>query len=690
MPSAKKHARFSRNNVTKDYSIHLIKLNRHKKPHWLVALMSRLRICCLLILVFLVFFELRQISFVNSVTEDVDNWIMLNHDATHSGISKSSAPGGDLLWLYNAGFNNSINDNPVIASGRVYVGSRLGKVYCLDAESGQLIWSTQLSDSLSAPAVMYDRLYIGSMNGKVYCLDTKNGNLLWSYQTGSLIESAVTIERAVYVTSRDHNLYCLDPYDGHLLWRYTTRNALRSSPAVSGGYVYFGSFDNNLYCLDALTGRNIWNYDLGSDIDASPTAFGGLYIGAADGKLYSFTGNRIKWSFQTNGTIHESTPAVSGPIAASTSIYVGSTDGKIYCIDAESGSLLWKKQVGTRALFTSPAIVGNRVYINSCKSGRNWIVCLDRFTGTEIWSRKLLSTSFSSPAIADGRLYVGDEDGNIYCFGTGPRLKIINEHVLIPIDKTHDRGANISLNIFPNIIYNGNTTKYVFLGWTSNSTGGYTGTNRAATVVMSNNITETSNWKTQHYLAVSSPVKAHIKGGGWYDDGSTATFEVKETMVNETTGTRYVFNGWISDKQFGYFGKEKIAKVNVSAGITQTAQWKTQYMLNLISETPMKGSGWYEKGETILLVAESPQGFLIRKVFRGWGGDVSGITSNMLSVSMDGPKNVTAYWTTDYSQLMIATSVTLLVIMVGSLYLHYRSRARDREIYKILAGSLQK
>ena len=64
---------------------------------------------------------------------------------------------------------------------------------------------------------------------------------------------------------------------------------------------------------------------------------------------------------------------------------------------------------------SSPAVADGKVYIGSQD---NYIYCLDAFSGTKIWSYKTGNTVWSSPAIANGKVYVGSRDGNVYAFGT--------------------------------------------------------------------------------------------------------------------------------------------------------------------------------------------------------------------------------------------------------------------------------
>ena len=145
------------------------------------------------------------------------------------GVFALNATTGSLLWTFNEPYDGSYNgytSSPAIANGLVYIGSNVGlmssKIYALDAQSGQFIWSHELIDQTSSsPAVANNLVYIGSGNGSIHAFDALTGTQIWSYKTGG---------------------------------------AIISSPAISNGVVCIGSSDGYLYAFDAATGANLWKY----------------------------------------------------------------------------------------------------------------------------------------------------------------------------------------------------------------------------------------------------------------------------------------------------------------------------------------------------------------------------------------------------------------------------------------------
>jgi len=62
-----------------------------------------------------------------------------------------------------------VDSSPVVADGRVYVGSSDNRLYVLDAVSGRKLWEFDTGAALTAsPAVAAGKVVIGSGDGRVY------------------------------------------------------------------------------------------------------------------------------------------------------------------------------------------------------------------------------------------------------------------------------------------------------------------------------------------------------------------------------------------------------------------------------------------------------------------------------------------------------------------------------------------
>jgi len=344
-----------------------------------------------------------------------DDWPMFHHDPAHTGYTTESISDDlELLWSYQTG--NCVDSSPAVANGKVFVGSRDEKIYCLDEDTGNLFWSYKTGGNVvSSPAVANGKVFVGSGDGKIYCLDENTGELVWSYKTGGSGDSSPAVANGkVFVGSYDNKIYCLDENNGKLIWSYETGSGVFSSPAVADGKVFVGSDDNKIYCLDENNGKLIWSSEIGYGVVSSPTVTNDkVFVGSLDFKIYCLDENNGKliWSYDTGSEVN------SLPAVANDKVFVGSLDFKIYCLDENNGDLIWSYETGNQ-VGSSPAVANDKVFVGSYD---NKIYCLDENTGKLIWSYET-GGGHSSPAVANGKIFVGSRDNRIYCFGVKTKL----------------------------------------------------------------------------------------------------------------------------------------------------------------------------------------------------------------------------------------------------------------------------
>jgi len=71
----------------------------------------------------------------------------------------------------------------------------------------------------SSPAVANNIIYVGSKDGHLYALDAGTGEVKWDYETRErIISSPAVANEIVYVGSDDHYIYALDAGTGEEKW----------------------------------------------------------------------------------------------------------------------------------------------------------------------------------------------------------------------------------------------------------------------------------------------------------------------------------------------------------------------------------------------------------------------------------------------------------------------------------------
>jgi outer membrane protein assembly factor BamB len=121
--------------------------------------------------------------------------------------------------------------------------------------------------------------------------------------------------------------------------------------------------------------------------------------------FYTYRPPVSTWTRQLAG------PVDGRPFVVGSSVYVASDGGDVYDLDASTGRINWKANVGHYG-DSSPYVSNGILYIGSRDSGN--VYALEAATGKSIWAYHTHSIIESSPVVADGLVYIGSEDGRVY------------------------------------------------------------------------------------------------------------------------------------------------------------------------------------------------------------------------------------------------------------------------------------
>ncbi len=110
-----------------------------------------------------------------------DDWPTFRHDPARHGSTAGAVPSGAApAWRARLGGPLTA---PVAAGGRVYVASRdAHAVHALDAETGKPLWTFTAGGRIDSPPTIHRGLVLfGSADGRVYCLRAADGALVWRF-----------------------------------------------------------------------------------------------------------------------------------------------------------------------------------------------------------------------------------------------------------------------------------------------------------------------------------------------------------------------------------------------------------------------------------------------------------------------------------------------------------------------------
>jgi outer membrane protein assembly factor BamB len=183
-----------------------------------------------------------------------------------------------------------------------------------------------------------------------------------------------------------------------------------SSPALATGKVYIGSGEGWVYALNATTGDPVWSTPTRAGVVSSPAVVGGIvFIGSNDGTVYALSARSgvVLWSTLTAAGLFSSPAVASG-------VVYSSSNGSLYALSAATGALLWNTPIGSGSFsLSSPAVANGVVYIGSNNGA---VYALSAASGAVLWTGPTGGPVYSSPAVANGGVYVGSYDHKLYAF----------------------------------------------------------------------------------------------------------------------------------------------------------------------------------------------------------------------------------------------------------------------------------
>ncbi len=404
-----------------------------------------------------------------------DDWPMFGASPSRNSVSSEkklpvtwdAEKKVNIKWVADLG--NQTFSNPVVAGGRVFIGTSTpgtgkaeddkGVLKCFSAADGKLLWQ-----------VFHEKLP-GGMT-----VDAPNIGICSTPQ--------VQGEFVYYVSNRDE-LVCRKVQDGGLAWLLDMRKDLGAlqdqaavcSPLVVNGLVFAvtgNSRDSkaekvlhpkapSFVAVDAATGKIVWQDNSPGDkilssqwgspaygvVDGHPQ----VVFPGGDGWLYAFeppTG-KLLWKF--NCKAHEKPSAkdtneakntlVATPVFAGDCVIASlgiDTDangpGCLRAIDARKrGDVTgtaerWKFAGDEYSVSIGSVSVHDGLVFAAEYTG--YLDCIELATGKRLWHHDLLAQVWGAPLVADGKIYLRNGDGEVVIFEEARQAKVIAKNDKIP------------------------------------------------------------------------------------------------------------------------------------------------------------------------------------------------------------------------------------------------------------------
>ncbi len=365
--------------------------------------------------------------------------------------------GANIKWAARLGSES--HSTPVIASGRVYIGTNNGEprhqkhqgdrgvLMCFDERNGDFLWQLVVpkrsedpyydwpNSGISSPATVEgDRVYIVSNRGEVLCLDPNgmaNGN------------DGEFQDEARHQTPQGAELIPVDKTDADVLWIFDmpteagiwSHDGAHSSILIDGDYLYLNTgtgVDNthrkirtpdapSLIVLDKRSGKLLAR----ERENIAPNIFHCTWSSPSMGFV---NGRKVIFFAAGNGLVYAFEPLALPPGAGQVS-----TLKKVWQFDPDPNApksevhrYTTNRREGPSNIYSMPVLVDNRLYFSGGGDlwwGKNeaWLKCInaegagDVTRTAEIWTYPLEKHVMSTPAVVGDLVFVADNGRMMHC-----------------------------------------------------------------------------------------------------------------------------------------------------------------------------------------------------------------------------------------------------------------------------------
>ena len=343
--------------------------------------------------------------------------------------------------------------SPIIWEDKLFTLSAIPEkrekiLLCYSSKSGDLLWQkTVLKGEFEAkhndnsfasgtPSTDGERVYFSLLDGKdvlVAAYDL-NGKKVWEQRPGTFSSphgyscSPVLYGDKVYINgdSRgDSFVAALNKKDGRVVWRVMHPNPAHSFSTpifrkMAGKMQMIFCGNKQIISYNPEDGSRYWYingpsedfcsspiYNKKNDLLLISSAWPQRHLLAIkpDGKE-DVTDSKIVWR-TTKGAYY-----VPSPVCTDDFMFSTMTNGRVYCIEVATGNILWQESLGRQ--YSSPVLADGLVYmpndegaITVIKPGRTFMKIAQNSIGEKM---------NASPAISNGKIYLRG-DSHLYCIG---------------------------------------------------------------------------------------------------------------------------------------------------------------------------------------------------------------------------------------------------------------------------------
>ena len=378
-----------------------------------------------------------------SATEEVQGWSSFRGPGgrgyaldANPPLAWSAKDGTNILWKTAVPTHGM--SSPVVWGKRLFLtGADPGgrRLYCYDTDTGKLLWQHDVDGvpgfpagsappevleqtGWAAPTVTTDGRSVAAIfaTGELVGVDME-GKRLWGRHLGvprnhyghaSSLMSHQGLLFVQYDQETDSKLLAFDLASGEPAWQVKRDVISWSSPILVDNRGRMELILTNSRAVDGydpMTGKLLWHVEcLGGEVASSAAyADGIVFVSSEEAGLSAIdigghdAQPKILWKWD------DALPDAASPLAKDGYVILPTGFGVVSCLDAKTGKLRWEKEFD-RGFWSSPVLADDRVYLIDSHGGMQVFRLGDAFE--LLGAPGIGEAAYATPAIVGERIYI--------------------------------------------------------------------------------------------------------------------------------------------------------------------------------------------------------------------------------------------------------------------------------------------
>ena len=316
---------------------------------------------------------------------------------------------------------------PAGDGSRIYAASQDGKVTAFDPESGRQAWRTDLGIELSAgPGVGEGRVVVMAKDGVAIMLDAASGEEQWRADVeAESLAGPLIRDDTVIVQTIDNRLQALSVFDGRLRWSIQqTAPALpvrgSATPVLVGTSVIAGFDNGRLVAAELDTGTVAWESMISpptgrSDLERLADIDGAIAVVGQDVYVSGYQGRTAALAAESGQVLwYRDISSLAGVSASWNSVYTVREDGEIIALTRRNGAEEWRSDLLLRREPTLAVPFNTTVVAGDLEGYLHFFSNIDGEPVARVRHGSAAITS--DPVVIANQLYVQSDNGTLAAY----------------------------------------------------------------------------------------------------------------------------------------------------------------------------------------------------------------------------------------------------------------------------------